>query len=330
MPQILVCCACRAVGSEVELPCMHKSLLIFGLFDKITHGHILILLIPASICTGGTGTTGSQGYHRRGYNLSPIALLQHRITSDQISEQMQLLCSPRKNERSRVGMHTTERKTINENLLSTCSSLCPRFFFPKEKTAFVREEKKTQQHSTKPRWRSRHSHLGCSSSAGALPSLLRPTSGRDGGEDGPGGRLLELTPQPPALCKTGRLPLCSPAGPAAWAVLPSPPAPGAAAPVLTHTCTQVGLRPPSDGAHNPSACLVLGLGAERQSPFWPTCLALPGSSFVSKPQSFPPGKCIRLWWGQHHFIQSNGTELCQEPQKGSFLLSSPQPRREKI
>lgn len=142
MPQILVCCACRAVGSEVELPCMHKSLLIFGLFDKITHGHILILLIPASICTGGTGTTGSQGYHRRGYNLSPIALLQHRITSDQISEQMQLLCSPRKNERSRVGMHTTERKTINENLLSTCSSLCPRFFFPKEKTAFVREEKK--------------------------------------------------------------------------------------------------------------------------------------------------------------------------------------------
>lgn len=159
------------MGSEVEPPYTHKSPLKFSLFDKITHGHIHILLILASICTGGTGITGSQGDHRPGYGLSPTVLLQHRTTSDQISEQMLLLCSLGKNERSRVGMHTTERKTTNENLLSTCSSLCPHFFFPKEKTAFIREETK---HSTKPRQRSRHSHLGCSSSAAALPSLLWP------------------------------------------------------------------------------------------------------------------------------------------------------------
>lgn len=157
--------------------------------------------------------------------------------------------------------------------------------------------------------------IGSSSTLSAVA-----VSSRDGGEDGPGRRLLKVTPQPPALCKTGRLPLRSPAGPAAWAVLPSPPAPAAAAPVLTHACTQVGLRPPSDGAHACSACLVLGSWAAE-----PILTHLVGFAWqlLHLQPTCPPGKCIRLWWGQQHFIHHNGTELCQEraPQKGSFLLS---------
>lgn len=311
-----MCCACRAVGSEVEPPYTHKPPLKFSLFDKITHGHIHILLILASICTGGTGITGSQGDHRPGYGLSPTVLLQHRTTSDQISEQMLLLCSLGKNERSRVGMHTTERKTTNENLSSTCSSLCPHFFFPKEKTAFIREETK---HSTKPRQRSRHSHLGCSSSAAALPSLLWPWAAGTGVRMVPAGVCWRLLPSLLHCAKRGGS-RCAPQlaqlpGRCCHCLLrPRPPRPSWRTHARRWGCgrPQMGLMP---------AASAWCWGAEQQSPFWPTWLALPGSSFIFNPRA-PQGSASGC--GGASNISSTTTALSSarsaHPKKAPFYF----------
>lgn len=219
--------------------------------------------------------------------LSPSSLLQHESNLPGSPTRRCFSCSPGTNRRSQAGAHPAARHHRQNPAANLARAFLLSFLLPRERKKKKRQKKNPNKTTTPNRNRSRHSHLGCSSSAGALPPRCSLRAARNGGEDGPGRRLLEVTPRPVLLhCAAPReAPARAPRpAPGAWAALPSPPVPEAAAAApfpppswRTQGCSrpQTGLAPPKP------ALLLAGPGGKA-----PKCSRCPRDPFQMVPGRF--------------------------------------------
>lgn len=154
---------------------MHCTLLKYSTFDKITHGQILISLLLVLLYPGRTQMAGSEGPCDAGCaRMNPSSLLHIRS----LNKTLLLL---QQNKRQKAGIYKGERKKKKKtnqpcshhsgqnsavaNLLSPFSAASSYRNSALERGG---KKKKNQTQHLKPKPRSRHKHLGCSSSADLL------------------------------------------------------------------------------------------------------------------------------------------------------------------